>query len=363
MFLNWRSQTGVIAQEVCDRPPPALLLEHNPFFLPCYLGPAMRNLAGGDAANLNLLANDRSILTAPFVLATRFRGLPIRTLSVWTHPFQFLSTPLVERAQAKIAITALLEAFDTLSDQPALLILDDIRLDGEFFAALRSQLTKQTRPWHELQRFERAILCRGISFEQHLAKQLSAKRRKELERKRADLQKLGQINFAHLQHYSELNLWLDQFLQIEASGWKGRAGSALAQDQSQRAFFVEACHESYQAGSLRILRMSLADQPLAMHISLTSQRHAFAIKIAYDDAFARYSPGALLELENMRRVLDLGEFDFMDSCALPNHELFRRLWSDRSTIGSIAIAADSSAARTLLAGVRWAQKIRRFIRT
>ena len=363
MFLNWKGLTGITSQPLIGATPATSVIEENPFFQPSYLGPALRYLGGAEVTALNLIAPSGDLLRAALVLEPSFRNLPIRTLSTWTHPFQFLATPLISRSDSALAITALLEVLDTLPDQPALLILNDLCLDGEFFGALRSQLAKQSRPWLELQRFERAVLRRGLTLDQHISKQLSNKRRKELERKRTELQKLGEINFDSLHNASDLDLWLDQFFTIEASGWKGRAGSALAQDAKHRDFFTMACKESYKAGSLRILRMTLSHTTVAMHISLISGRSAFAIKIAYDDAYARFSPGALLELENMHRVLDLNEFDFVDSCALPDHELFRRLWRERTTIGSIAIAADSSAARTILAGLKLTQKVRRFFKT
>lgn len=341
---------------------PGSPLEPNPFFEPYYIIPALNFLSIQTVEFLNLRSGERNIFLAPFILQTSTRGLPIRNLSLWNHPFQFLSTPLVSKQHLDLAFKKFFEWFDNHSVQPPILLLEHINFNGEFYTELVSNLKDQQRPFHQLQIYSRAALFSGLSLDRHLEKQLSSKRRKDLERKRADLDRIGTIRFEVLSEATALDQWLDHFVLIEASGWKGRAGSALGQVPHHLEFFKQACKLSFQNNALRILRMTVGGQPIAMHIALTHGRRAYAIKIAYDDAFSRFSPGALLELENMRRVLDQGEFDFMDSCALPNHELFRRLWSDQVSIGSLAIAANSLSARTFLRTLKLAQKVNQLLR-
>jgi hypothetical protein len=59
-----------------------------------------------------------------------------------------------------------------------------------------------------------------------------------------------------------------------------------------------------------------------------------AFKITYDEAYAKYSPGVLLELENIRQ-LHQGCLSWMDSCAAPNRFMINQLWPERVEVQSL----------------------------
>ncbi|HEV2668965.1 MAG TPA: GNAT family N-acetyltransferase, partial [Blastocatellia bacterium] len=70
-----------------------------------------------------------------------------------------------------------------------------------------------------------------------------------------------------------------------------------------------------------------------------SGQGSFAFKIAFDEEYARYSPGVLLELENIRRLHAQSKVKWMDSCAATSHPMFDRLLPDRRTIQDVVIGA------------------------
>src|SRR3546814_3010521 len=55
-----------------------------------------------------------------------------------------------------------------------------------------------------------------------------AKKRKELRRQANRLAEQGTVAFRRWRAGDALDPWLDAFLDLEARGWKGQAGSALA---------------------------------------------------------------------------------------------------------------------------------------
>lgn len=62
---------------------------------------------------------------------------------------------------------------------------------------------------------------------------------------------------------------------------------------------------------------------------------------------ARFSPGVLIELDNLRHVLDGPDGpDWMDSCAAPDHPMIDSLWAERRTIVQYRVAL-KGARRTL----------------
>lgn len=87
---------------------------------------------------------------------------------------------------------------------------------------------------------------------------------------------------------------LGTFLALESSGWKGRAGSSIAQDPEWLAFYRTLVKNMHQRGWLEWHLMHVGDKPIAAHLAIRMDRSLVLLKIAYDEAHARYSPGTLL---------------------------------------------------------------------
>src|SRR3546814_19977739 len=58
-------------------------------------------------------------------------------------------------------------------------------------------------------------------------------------------------------------------------------------------------------------------------------RGGFSFKIAFDETMSRFSPGVLIEIDNLRRVLNRDDLDWMDRCAAADHPMIHRLWGER----------------------------------
>jgi hypothetical protein len=88
-----------------------------------------------------------------------------------------------------------------------------------------------------------------------------------------------------------------------------------------------------------MLAMRLDGRPIAHKCNFLSGPGSFAFKIAFDEEYARHSPGVLLELENIRRLHAQSKVRWMDSCADPSHPMLDRLWPDRRTIQDVVVGA------------------------
>jgi hypothetical protein len=69
------------------------------------------------------------------------------------------------------------------------------------------------------------------------------------------------------------------------------------------------------------------------------------------EAFARFSPGVLLQVENLR-LLDNPSVAWMDSCAAENHSMIDSLWSGRRHIGRFSIELKGISRRAVFRGLR-----------
>jgi hypothetical protein len=120
------------------------------------------------------------------------------------------------------------------------------------------------------------------------------------------------------------------------------AGRALIQDEADRQYFVEVAREAFRRGQLTMYTLSLDGRPISQHCGFVSGPGAFAFKDAFDEQYARYSPGVLLILEIIRRLHARPEIRWMDSCADSFHPTLDRLLSDRRTIQDVVVSAGKS---------------------
>jgi len=99
-------------------------------------------------------------------------------------------------------------------------------------------------------------------------------------------------------------------------------------------FFSFITHRAHALGRLRALGMYLNGRLIAMQIYMFSGRDALAIRTTYDEAYARYSPGVLLQLEWVARLHATREFAGVDSCAAADSAM-EVAWGERRVVSWI----------------------------
>ena len=151
------------------------------------------------------------------------------------------------------------------------------------------------------------------------------KKLKELRRQRRRLEDSGAL--VHMAASGPAAaVALTDFMALEAAGWKGRAGGAARAHAATEAFMREAVTALAAKGDARIDRLIHDGHSVAASITLRSGNAAWFWKIAYDEAFARASPGVQL-------TLDLTHDLLADACAGADRLLrHRRPSDDRSSV-------------------------------
>src|SRR5205823_5287346 len=149
--------------------------------------------------------------------------------------------------------------------------------------------------------------------------------------------------------------WIEDFLQLEASGWKGQQGSALACTETSRRFASEVLSAAFHRGRLLGVEVAIEGRVIARCVSLLAREGAVAFKTAYDEAFAEFSPGVLMEIERIRAFHALEGVEWMDSFTSPGNERLERTWKDRLTIQRLLLGfgARGELAVALIPFLRW----------
>jgi CelD/BcsL family acetyltransferase involved in cellulose biosynthesis len=101
---------------------------------------------------------------------------------------------------------------------------------------------------------------------------------------------------------------------------------------------------------LRMLCLEADGTTVAMICAVVAGEGVFQLKKAYDERFARFSPGVLLEIEAIR-VFHEGAAAWMDSCT--NHEtdpLFS-LWPDSRSFTSLVVTLGGVIGEVAMSGL------------
>lgn len=324
-------------------------MEPNVFYEPWMLLPALEAFGGGSDLLFVLvfvpdpIARDRAPRLAGFFPMERqrtYHGLPIKGLRLWRYLHCFLGTPLIHAGYAPAVLDAFMEWLVTAPEAGVLVELGAVSGEGPFHQSMVDCLNARSRPAHALLH-TRALFRSGASSDAYMRDAISGKRRKELRRLENRLADGGSVEYAEIQPGDDVDVWIRDFLELEAKGWKGRAGTALAGEESSRRFFGVVATAAFRRGRLMMLAMRQGGRPIAMKCNFIAGEGSFAFKIAFDETCRRFSPGVLLELENIRRLHARSELRWMDSCAVPDHPMIERLWTERRTIQTLVFPVGS----------------------
>ena len=313
--------------------------EANAFYSPDMLGPALAHLADDNTVRvIEAWSGDSLIGLLPLLVHSRHGRLPLRCVGNWMHPHCFFGAPLLLAGREQEAWTLFLDQLDAAPWAKGFLHLESIDAAGPNAAAIEATCVAERRGWREIHRYERAMLRSQLDADAYWEAQVRPKKRKELRRLQKRLADMGAIETRLLDDPAALPDWCETFLTLEAAGWKGANGTALASSPDHADFFREACAAAFDGGRLHMLRMDLDGRAIAMLVNFRHLDGAFSFKIAIDETLGRFSPGVLIEIANLQAVQGNPGIAWMDSCAAPDHPMIDSLWGERRTIVQYRIA-------------------------
>ena len=135
------------------------------------------------------------------------------------------------------------------------------------------------------------------------AARLTARRRADLRRAQRKAEAMGAVEIhVHAPDPAAVATMLDRAFAVEAGGWKARERTAVLDNPRQEAFLRRYCAKLAAAGRCRIAFLDIAGRPAAMQIMVAEDNALWLLKIGYDEAFGRASPGMLLLTDVVRRA-------------------------------------------------------------
>lgn len=207
------------------------------------------------------------------------------------------------------------------ADSPLATALPDLaRRDG--LSAYVREIARM--PWFEIAGIEQRIHRRFRGDMRRLERQL------------------GGIEFESIRRFDREAL--RDFYRLEASGWKGKAGTAIALDRRLVAYYGAIARIFARRGQLSVAFLRARGERIAGCIALEDDTCFYLLKIAHEPRYAHYGPGQLLVRET---ALDAGRRGLRLYDLLGRDSAYKLKWTDRVRPHvEVRIYASSLRART-----------------
>lgn len=313
-------------------------LDANLFLGPDFFLPLVSNACGNKQPEA-LLAWDgapfQSNLIGFLPLArNRARMLPLAVYRGFRHPLVSSAVPLVDAAAAESVWLAMLDSL-AANRIRAVLELENVVLNSPVFAALETAAAASNRPMVMYNHYQRALLEPAAGSEQYIGR-IKSKRLQELRRTRRKLENLGLVEHT-VCCGDNIPAALDEFLDLEASGWKGKRKTALASDPTAVAFVRSALTGEAQRPAVRIEMLRFDGKAIAGNVFLLGRDVACSWKSGYDETHRAHAPGKILDFDAINTVHDERWTPRIDSLALPGHNV-EDVWLERVPVATVMVA-------------------------
>jgi hypothetical protein len=291
------------------------------------------------------------------------RGWVPHSIKGWSTPFSPLGTPLIDSARGYDVVVAYLNWLSERGASCVSVMFPALDQKGAFAHLLEKVIHDTGRTLHRQGEHHRAAF---INTPEKTPIEPSPaphhKKMKELSRQKRRLAELGELTTERVTDGKDIRDAFEHFLALEASGWKGRNQTSLLQDPATSSFSRSFIRMLARQGNCRIDVMRLKDEVFAVGVLLESGSQSWYWKTAYDERFAKYSPGVQLTLELTQRQKMRSRIFRTDSCAIENHPMIDGLWEDRVSIADWIVSTHSGGSARATA-VRLGAKGKNRLRT
>jgi hypothetical protein len=328
-------------------------IEPNPFFEPGYLSLASRHFQGFSTSRL-LIAQEgtafRGVLPIIGVERTRIPPRPVMTTRGVPTMVSGMCTPLVDRDCVDTSVGALLDGLRLgakRGDLPGILSLKRIGENGPVVDTFRREAAARGMPTFTKESWERGSVTRSGKWESPLG---SERRRTNRRRRRALANDSG----------SEVTLVdrtldpsaTDDFITMEAAGWKGQGdGTAVGRDPVRVAWFHDWREWWVKAGRVTVYALNVGDKSIAMQYCVRAGEGIFLVRIAYDETYAKYGPGALLLESLMEALFTQSDAAWIDSCTDPNNAFMLQMLPEPRPVAMVLIGTGGAVDRGLISAM------------
>ena len=254
----------------------------SPFLLNAWLVEWWRHFgADGRLAVRTAFRGDRLVAGLPLLVQRR---LGLRMLEFVGGTKAALADVMVRPEEGDSTAAVVAEAGDGL----------DHDFVNVFGLPADSRLTRAPA-WRDLQlieRLEAPVLDLSDGWDAIYERKFSSKARQERSRRRRQLERLGSVEISVARKPDELGPAFDEAVRLYALRWRGRREGSGLMTATGASFYRSALLRLADQDVPRVLTLRLDGRPVAANVYLRLSRTLYGLVMAFDPAFAHYSPGS-----------------------------------------------------------------------
>jgi CelD/BcsL family acetyltransferase involved in cellulose biosynthesis len=306
-------------------------IEPNPFFEPdCVIPAAIHQTFGQEIRLAVAEENGRFYACVPFRAVHHWK-FPYPIVTSQIRRMGNLGTALVDAERGVEAMKTVLAvlAEHRRIDRGRIFAWDTASGDGPVADFVRVAARELNFPVSVLESYERGMLHRRS--EPTYALDYSAKSRYNLRRQRRLLEEAAGGDVTVIDRSSDASA-IDEYIELEASGYKREIGVAMKTVAGEREYFADMCRRFAGAGRLVLLALDVSGRTVAMELLIRGGEGLILYKTSYDENYARYGPGVLLHVAGIQYFHDRTDARWIDSATSPGNLLPLRLYKERKPI-------------------------------
>lgn len=127
-----------------------------------------------------------------------------------------------------------------------------------------------------------------------------------LERFRRKMARDHEAQLAIVEAPDDLERALTRGLTVEASGWKGKQGTAILSSPASEAFYRDIARTFHERGELLLSGIELDGELAAFDLTVLHGNRLHLLKTGFDERFRKLAPGLVMRLSVIERCFELG---------------------------------------------------------
>ena len=263
-----------------------------------------------------------------------YSPIPARMLCAPPVPNAYLSTPVIDRQSLDAVLAAMIEHIADNKDLPKIVALDAMGADTATMQALARVLKARATAPVVFSQSPRPHLASSLDGKTYLEQAFSSSSRKKLRQHRRRLAEKGELKSVIVSDPAAIRKAFEDFLTLEASGWKGREDTAMLNNPADAKFARAMIGALADQGDAAIHMLTLDGRPVSMQIVLRAGSSAFTWKTAYNETLHDFSPGTLLLEDYTVALLAAPEITDVDSCSFDDTG-YMASWTERAQISKL----------------------------
>lgn len=205
--------------------------------------------------------------------------------------------------------------------------LGPMRDDGETLPLLLTHAERLGFRPRVTRKLEDPVVMMSGAWEDYFDS-LSGNLRSQVKRSEAKLLREGPVTLEEYLGGNELDQRLEEFFRVEASGWKGREGTAISSEPVTRDFYSRLAHTAAKRGELRLHMLRVKGQCIAADYCIANGGTVYMLKVGYDESWSQCSPGQVIRMRVLKHLFAGNDaiYDLMSGGG--EHRGYKLRWSN-----------------------------------